>query len=251
MYMMENNAQQVLKIYVEDNELKKQYIDHIEEHNLNITKDQYSDSGFDLLSPDTLQVNNKTLSTMVDFKVKTAMYVRNYTPPELNYVHAVAYSGGLMGLFILLNQAILGFYFSLLIGGILMLNENNHLLDVADDYYVENPLPFMLIPRSSTGKKTPLRLSNSVGLIDKGYRGNLKACVDNVHNVVEYEEVEPDNPEKTQEDYYTIDQYTRLFQLVSFTGESIKVELVNKLDDLSETTRGEGGFGSTDTDKSE
>jgi len=244
---MENNAQQVLKIYVEDKELKNKYIDHIEEHNLNITKDNYSDSGFDLLSPDTQQINNKTLSTMVDFKVKTAMYLRNYTPPELNYVHAVAYSGGLMGLFILLNQAILGFYFSLLIGGILMLNENNHLLDVPDDYYVENPLPFMLIPRSSTGKKTPLRLSNSVGLIDKGYRGNIKACVDNVHNVVEYEEVEPDHPEKTQEDYYTIDQYTRLFQLVSFTGEPIKVELVNKLDELSETTRGEGGFGSTDT----
>ena len=31
----------------------------------------------------------------------------------------------------------------------------------------------------------------------------------------------------------------------------IKVELVNKQDELSETTRGEGGFGSTDTDKSE
>ena len=52
---------------------------------------------------------------MVDFKVKTAMYLRKPDPPELNYVHAVAYSGGLMGLFILLNQAILGFYFSLLI----------------------------------------------------------------------------------------------------------------------------------------
>ena len=42
------------------------------------------------------------------------------------------------------------------------------------------PTSFYLYPRSSTGSKTPLRLSNSVGIIDSGYRGNLLAIVDNV-----------------------------------------------------------------------
>ena len=41
------------------------------------------------------------------------------------------------------------------------------------------PTAFYLYPRSSTGSKTPLRLSNSVGIIDSGYRGNIIALFDN------------------------------------------------------------------------
>ena len=37
--------------------------------------------------------------------------------------------------------------------------------------------PFLLMARSSISK-TPLRLSNSVGLIDAGYRGEIIAAVD-------------------------------------------------------------------------
>ena len=33
-----------------------------------------------------------------------------------------------------------------------------------------NNLPYLLTPRSSTVSKTPLRMSNSLGLIDAGYR---------------------------------------------------------------------------------
>ena len=39
------------------------------------------------------------------------------------------------------------------------------------------PLPYYLYVRSSTGK-TPMRLSNQVGIIDTGYRGELMAMVD-------------------------------------------------------------------------
>ena len=46
-----------------------------------------------------------------------------------------------------------------------------------------NNLPYLLMPRSSTGSKTPLRMSNSLGLIDAGYRGPICACVDNVSNL--------------------------------------------------------------------
>ena len=85
-------------------------------------------------------------------------------------------------------------------------------------------ISYYLYPRSSLSK-TPLRLANSVGIIDAGYRGNICAVVDNIK----------DFP-------YRIDQGTRLFQLCSPTLESIEYDIVNK---LSETSRGSGGFGST------
>ena len=43
----------------------------------------------------------------------------------------------------------------------------------------EENLPYLLLPRSSISK-TPLRLSNSIGLIDPGYRGEIIAVVDNI-----------------------------------------------------------------------
>ena len=84
--------------------------------------------------------------------------------------------------------------------------------------------PYLVIPRSSIAK-TPLRLSNSIGLIDGGYRGEIMAAVDNIKN----------------EDY-TVEPGQRLFQLVAMDVSPIHFELV---DDLSDTTRGSGGFGST------
>ena len=40
------------------------------------------------------------------------------------------------------------------------------------------PTSYLLFPRSSIAK-TPLRLSNSIGLIDSGYRGDIKVALDN------------------------------------------------------------------------
>tara|TARA_B100000686_G_scaffold312510_1_gene357097 strand:- start:1130 stop:1567 length:438 start_codon:yes stop_codon:yes gene_type:complete len=88
----------------------------------------------------------------------------------------------------------------------------------------DNEQPYLLMPRSSIGK-TPLRLCNSIGLIDGGYRGEIMAVVDNVKN----------------EDY-TIEPNQRLFQIVAMNGSPIYFDIV---DELSETSRGEGGFGST------
>ena len=39
---------------------------------------------------------------------------------------------------------------------------------------------YNIYPRSSMGSKTPLRLSNSIGLVDKGYTGELMIVVDNI-----------------------------------------------------------------------
>ena len=84
--------------------------------------------------------------------------------------------------------------------------------------------PYFLMPRSSISK-TPLRLCNSIGLIDAGYRGEIMAAVDNVKH----------------EDY-TINSGQRLFQIVAMDGSPLSFELV---DELSATGRGAGGFGST------
>ena len=88
----------------------------------------------------------------------------------------------------------------------------------------ENNQPYLLMPRSSIAK-TPLRLCNSIGLIDGGYRGEIMAAVDNI---------------KAED--YTVEPNQRLFQLVAMNGAPITFEIV---DELSDSTRGEGGFGST------
>ena len=84
--------------------------------------------------------------------------------------------------------------------------------------------PYFLMPRSSISK-TPIRLCNSIGLIDAGYRGEIMAAVDNIK----------------QEDY-TINSGQRLFQIVAMDGSPLSFELV---DELSSSSRGAGGFGST------
>ena len=84
---------------------------------------------------------------------------------------------------------------------------------------------YWLIPRSSIAK-TPLRMSNSVGLIDISYRGELIFCVDNISS-------QP----------YVLKKGRRICQIVAMLGSQIYFEFgkVNKTD------RGSGGFGSTGT----
>lgn len=92
-------------------------------------------------------------------------------------------------------------------------------------YCNDKPCTVLLYPRSSTGCATPIRLSNSVGIIDSTYRGELKAFVDNLS----------DKP-------FTLEEGNRYFQLCSPTYSSITMKVVKELD---ETSRGTGGFGST------
>ena len=68
-------------------------------------------------------------------------------------------------------------------------------------------------------------MSNSIGLIDGGYRGEIMAVCDNI---------------KTEG--YTVEKGQRLFQLVATDSSTIEYELVETLE---LTTRGIGGFGST------
>jgi len=84
--------------------------------------------------------------------------------------------------------------------------------------------PFFVVPRSSI-VKTALRLSNSIGIIDAGYRGNIMAFVDNLSN-----------------QRINLKAGTSLFQIVSFSEPIEKIEIVTSLPD---SQRGKGGFGST------
>ena len=83
----------------------------------------------------------------------------------------------------------------------------------------------LIYARSSLGTKKGLAPANKVGVIDSDYRGEVKVCLYN-------------HSEKTQ----TIDPYERIAQIV-FTPY-LQVEF-NEVNELDETIRGEGGFGST------
>ena len=96
---------------------------------------------------------------------------------------------------------------------------------------------YYLYPRSSISK-TPLILKNSVGIIDAGYRGNIKAAVYYAPTHSDLKNI--NNDSMTLE--YKINKGTRLFQICSPTLEPFSWELV---DELSSTERGVGGFGST------
>lgn len=87
------------------------------------------------------------------------------------------------------------------------------------------PTGFYIYPRSSTGSKTPIRLANSVGIIDAGYRGEIVAILDNLS----------DEP-------FVMKKGERYFQICSPTLSPIKFHMVEQ---LSQTKRGEGGLGST------
>ena len=88
----------------------------------------------------------------------------------------------------------------------------------------EDNRAYYLLPRSSISK-TPLRMANSIGLIDGGYRGEIMAVCDNIKSVP-----------------YKLEKGQRLFQLVSADSSPIHYDLVSE---LKESTRGSGGFGST------
>ena len=88
----------------------------------------------------------------------------------------------------------------------------------------EDGKAYYLFPRSSISK-TPLRMANSIGLIDAGYRGEIMAVCDNISNKE-----------------YNLMFGQRLFQIVASDSSPIIYQLKEK---LSHSSRGRGGFGST------
>jgi len=90
---------------------------------------------------------------------------------------------------------------------------------------------FWLAPRSSIWK-SGVRQANSIGVIDKSYRGVLMGAVlANKDPDVEYVGVDLEN--------------TRLFQIIAPDMGNISRVVLKPLSELDTTERGEGGFGST------
>ena len=87
----------------------------------------------------------------------------------------------------------------------------------------------LVFPRSSVAKKD-LVLSNCVGVIDSGYRGEVMAKFKLLDPLVKHDE------------YHWYDIGDRIAQLVIMRLP--EVEMVES-EDLSESDRGEGGYGST------
>ena len=83
---------------------------------------------------------------------------------------------------------------------------------------------YMLVPRSSISKTT-IRLANSIGIIDKNYRGDLMIMVDN----------QGDTDILFQEGCC-------YFQIVAFDGNLPRYQIE---DVDTNSSRGTGGFGST------
>ena len=83
----------------------------------------------------------------------------------------------------------------------------------------------MIFPRSSIGAKTQNRLSNSVGIIDSEYRGQLGVLYDNL-----------------SDSDYEIKAGDRVAQMLVMPSYKFKADVV---DILPASDRGEGGFGST------
>ena len=80
-------------------------------------------------------------------------------------------------------------------------------------------------PRSGMSIKHGITLINCVGTVDEDYRGEVCVGLVNVSN-----------------EAYTIQPDERIAQMVITKYEQAKIEVVTE---LSETARGEGGFGST------
>jgi dUTP pyrophosphatase len=154
--------------------LYEAYQKHVEEHNYKISTDEFPDSGFDLLVPESQSIlHNPLTSYFIDFKIKTEMTFKMVeNSPEL-------------------------------------------------------PSAFQIYLRSSISK-TPLMLSNHVGVIDSGYRGNIKGAF-RCLNV----------------DQYYVQKFQKIVQICHPLLCKINVVLLNDESKLTISNRGEGGFGST------
>ena len=105
-------------------------------------------------------------------------------------------------------------------------SENDYSITYGTELCIEIPFGYvgLIFPRSSI-RNYDLVLSNCVGVVDSGYRGEIMATF-----------------KKTKLDgmYYDVDD--KVMQIIILPYPSIEFEFT---DELSETERGKGGFGHT------
>ena len=124
-------------------------------------------------------------------------------------------------------------------------------LDIPDGYFGA------IYARSGLACKHGLKPANCVGVIDSDYRGEILVCIENSNESVKIEDVPvPGVPQAqgisvTQEHAvrnhdasFTIEAGDRIAQLVIQRFQSVTFV---EVDELEDTVRGTGGFGSTGT----
>ena len=111
-----------------------------------------------------------------------------------------------------------------------IINETLDSITYGTDIAMEIPEGFvgLVFPRSSI-RKTHLHLSNSVGVIDSGYRGELQATFKKIQGI-----------SNNALDNYKVGD--RIFQIMIIPHPPIEFK---EVEELNNTERGEGGFGST------
>ena len=117
------------------------------------------------------------------------------------------------------------------------------------DYVNPIDVSYYLYPRSSFSKY-PLIMGNHVGIIDSSYRGNIIGCVKYIldeYNIKKICENITDKNKSGNDIYNNIPKLripagTRLFQICSGNLEPFDIKIV---EELTTTSRGSGGFGST------
>jgi len=194
----------LLKLYVDDEndvELKNMYVNASHAHNNKIfNNSHYIDAGFDLFAPGNKGSELKMYGDVLRF-FSTGWEDAN---PVNKLDLKVCCSAR-------------------------MLTDNGKIFNTG--YY--------MYPRSSLSK-TQLRLANSTGIIDAGYRGHLMGMFDVVNVSPEVQ-----NDDDREADYFG-KKFDRYLQICAPGLVPIVVEVVNHKEDLGEETeRGDGGFGST------
>ena len=111
-----------------------------------------------------------------------------------------------------------------------IISDNLGAVTYGTDIAMEIPKGFVgfIFPRSSI-RKTNLQLSNSVGVVDSGYRGEIQATFNKIQGI--------DNVER---DSYKVGD--RICQIMIIPHPDIQFE---EVEELNNTERGQGGFGST------
>lgn len=221
----------LLKTTKDDSILCKKYIDTI---NNNDFKGLYDDSGLDIYIPK----KNDPLLYFKEQYENNAIYIKPYKIPL--GIHGALYSVKSDVLFDQMSSTV----FIELLEKIKeqTIHSEQEFLDYfkkIDDTYLV-PSMYYIYPRSSISK-TPWRLANNVGVIDKGYRGELITYIDmNYNTYVNYDKYIKDNDKSND---LLIQQYSRLFQICTPNGD--KIDHVVFVDEMINTKRNSCGFGST------
>jgi len=204
------NCFMYLRIFIDskDKQLHQLYKEAVKKHNEKIIQNpEMIDAGFDLFTP--LQSNNEEDEN--DPTIKHIMIPEHPSKETKPYT----------------------LDFKVVCSAIMIKD-----IDIDDQEECFYKTGYDMRPRSSLSN-TNLRLANSIGTIDAGYRGHLMGKFDVTH-------LTPIHPDNEFSKYGIIlDRYARLVQICAPGLLPILVKMVDTKEELGNTLRGEGGFGST------